>query len=423
MHWDATAVCRARECGSSSLGEELKLVDNTFANQDCFRDFLDMLASLRNLRRLTLSVQDQPRLLSYLAASDVCAASRHRHHHYNHPLDELTLELHHRMNDNEAACFQTIVQIPRQRLTIRFSLAQPSGDYTACLLALERGQQEARDKNDISLLDVKLTNVSFPHHGKILLQRFAKQLVQTAVVTSLHLTPHNNNNNNAMGFVKIFPMLLTCKSLGELELGRIVILPGTPSSLDHQDGLFTAIHRALEHNTTLQSFSVPESAGLTRLWTQAIFPALASGKNTTLRRIEFGRTTGTTVIQDEEILVAFLQQLPRMPYLTSVKVPWHQQSFHSWMAALERMDTLQQIDFVHGEDYFNHDCPSAAVLQHQIRQHCLRNRLVAAARSFLTQAPQAAGVLQKLVEMDTQVHGFSASFVLVRGYAGPLIHL
>lgn len=440
--WDATELSRARTflCESAgNMNEDLKLMDTTFVNEDCCRELFQLLiqASISgNLRRLTLAVRGQPRLLWLLASSQQLR------------LDDLTLEIHHHLTEDEASCLTTIADMPRQSLILRFSHVAPQGldSYIACLQALQQPaaqQEQAENGNTSNGCRVKLENVelsSVPHPR--MLKRFAR-LVDTCNLASLHvMVPRaqgwdddgeeddgddDDIQSTAVAFqwVRVLPLLLTCSSLIEMEIGGAVVLPDT--YLDHQDKLLRAMRRAMEGNNVLQRFAIPTSSGLTRLWAQAVFPALTHGSNTTLQRIEFG--------QEHAVLVDFLQQLPHMRYLTSVQAPWHRRCFSSWMTALEHIDNLQHVDFVFGspisstndsvEYFFRADCPTTTPLRNQIRQCCQRNRLVAAARSFLTQAPQATGVMQKLAEMDDhqQGLGFSAAFVLVRGYAGPLIHL
>ena len=413
--WNSQAVRRAQDHVTAARHWEAVQIWNNYFDEGCFQLFLQMLVGQAPpLQHLTVSVCQQPLELSALI--NVLQSAKLAQ------LKELTLVVdpRQRITDEQAQYLRALVQIPQKTLTIHFGLFQQ--DYRACLQALSQGQREQLQEKRSSIksessCQVKFCNVSFPHH-QTLLQRFVHQVVETNVLSSLHLTARRRLDDDdlraaqvGVSFVESFPVLLSARCLAELEIDAL-ILP--PLALEDEPVLLERVWQALVQNTNLVRLSIEASYGLRPLWTRAIFPALAL--NRTLHYMDFGHT--------DEILVDFLQRLPTMQGLRYIRAPFHLRCCRSWVYALEQMDNIQRIDFVFGDGYWNNDLPCTLDVRKQINEHCRRNQLIAAARIFLRNSPCRPGIVQQLKEFEVyQDKGFSAYYVVVRGCAGLIAHL
>ena len=403
--WNADTVRRTAACLARTPHlPQLAILDkNKFDTAATFGALLQLLAPRMELTRLYIAQTDLSSLLVELAAVFGTTTTSH--------LQELELVTGGKIRDEDAVHLRRLVQIPSTSLSITFSLKQK--DYQSCLQALREGREEAQRGTNTTAARVMFRNVSFPDH-EFYLHRFLAMVCQAKCVDCLQLNPRRRRAADACESMKVGPGFLQAiaralafdSRIKSLEVTNCVVDPHM-IMIDDDDGIVAELRQALAHNTTLQRLSLPFTKGLARVWQHALFPALTM--NRTLKRLEFGHEAG--------IVHAFLQHLPQMRGLESVQAPWRTQDGPAWMAAVQRTQSLCQVNFRLVPDLTTtkQGCPEEDYCLSQTRQWVERNRMTRAALVLVARESAVGPLVEQLAHSCFQQEaGLDARYVVLR---------
>jgi hypothetical protein len=429
--FNANALTTAREVlstvftGTAAL-REVALMQCCYADRTCFRELLHLLVQQPYLTRLSIAAEDLSPLLADIATLPPAAAAIATTATPTVSLEKLELVAsRHRITNAEAMHLKHILKIPSQTLSISFSLQQK--DYEACLLALRQGMDEL-NHNGCSFLPnnssnihqtaivpsvprVCFRNVAFSDH-EFHLHKFMAMLCEAKCVDDLQLNPRRRTFASDMdsmhvgpGFLPALVRLLVCGSIKSLEVGNVII-DKKVLTVTGSVSIETELKQALASNTTLESLALPATKGMASLWERAIFPAMTV--NTTLQRLEFGYETVRTV-------PTFLQYLPLMKGLQSIRAPWRTSDGSSWVQAMQQNQSLLHADLVETPDLNVHPLSkqedSCLVTTRQLLE---RNRLCQTARTIIATDPSPTVVINGLGEMTAGDVGIDARYMILR---------